>query len=444
MSLADLSQVTTLANGVRIVTAHMPHVATTSLGVWVGVGARHESLAQSGISHLLEHMAFKGTTARSARQIAEEIEAAGGEINAATSLEQTAYYARILGGDERLALDILADILLNSAFDPNELERERDVILQEIAATQDSPDEIAYDLIQDAAFPGQALGRPILGTKSSVEAATADDLRAFLARHYRPSAMIISAAGAALHADIVRHAEALFGALREPADESVSIGDAAARYVGGVRSSQKSFEQSHVLIGFEAPPYGRPDSFTAQVLSGLLGGGMSSRLFQEVREKRGLCYSIYSSAWGLEDSGMFQIHAASAPSSVRELVDVVAAELAELAAIGPHHNEVDRAKAQLKAGLLMSLESSGARAEQMARHLLSYGRVLTPTELVTSVDAVDSDRVRDLARDMVGRPPSTVIVGSGKKSSADAAAAHAVVTGLSNRPAGDVGAATRI
>ena len=336
------------------------------------------------------------------------------------------------GGDERLALEILADILLNSVFDETELDREREVILQEIAATQDSPDEIAYDLIQDAAFPGQALGRPILGSKATVEAATAADLRAFLAKHYQPRSIVVSAAGAARHDDIVRHAEALFGALSAPSDREPADGEAVARYTGGVRSSQKAFEQSHVLIGFEGPAYGRPDSFTAQVLSGLLGGGMSSRLFQEVREKRGLCYSIYSAAWGLEDIGMFQIHAATAPASVRELVDVVAAELVALATKGPDAREVERSKAQLKAGLLMSLESSGARAEQMARHVLAHGRALTPTELVAEVDAVDRDRVRNLAARIIARPPSTVVVGSGRKSAAEAAAAHARMSALSD------------
>ncbi len=337
-----------------------------------------------------------------------------------------------MGGDEGLALEILADILQNSVFDETELNREREVILQEIAATQDSPDEIAYDLIQDAAFPGQALGRPILGSKASVEAATAADLRAFLAKHYRPDAIVVSAAGAARHEDIVRHAQALFGALAAHRDDTGANVEVSARYAGGVRSSQKAFEQSHVLIGFEGPAYGRQDTMTAQVLSGLLGGGMSSRLFQEIREKRGLCYSIYSAAWGLEDVGMFQIHAATAAASVRELVNVVAGELLSLARTGPDVREVERSKAQLKAGLLMSLESSGARAEQMARHVLIHGRVLTPAELVAKVDAVDCNRVRDLAGRIISRTPSTVVVGSGRKSAAEAAAAHARVCELAS------------
>lgn len=419
--------VSTLANGLRVVTHAMPHVETSSLGIWIGVGSRHETESQQGISHLLEHMAFKGTKTRSALQIAEEIEQVGGEINAATSLETTAYYARVLRGDEGLALEILADILQNSAFDPTELEKERDVILQEIAATQDSPDEIAYDLIQEAAFPGQAIGRPILGTPDSVSATTPDDLRAFLAANYAPERMVVSAAGAVEHAGVLRHAEALFGGLSQLKVKSGH--DEVARYAGGTRSSAKSFEQSHVLLGFEGPSYRAKDAFTAQVFSGLFGGGMSSRLFQEVREKRGLCYAIYSSAWGLKDSGMFQIHAATGHTMVPDLIDVIGAELAGMAISGPTGREVSRAKAQLKAGLLMSLESSGARAEQMARHLLVHGRLIAPDELVARVDAVSAEHVRTFARGLAASAPCVAIVGAGKKSSTHAKHAQRVLEG---------------
>jgi predicted Zn-dependent peptidase len=419
--------VSKLANGLRVASHHMPHVETTSIGIWVGAGARHETEAQQGLSHLLEHMAFKGTKRRSARAIAEEIEQVGGEINAATSIEQTAYYARILRGDEGLALDIFADILMNSTFDAGELEREREVILQEIAATQDSPEEIAYDLIQEAAFPGQAVGRPILGTPESVTAATADDLREFLAARYRPGQMVVAAAGAIRHEDLVRHAEAQFGGLSRESGGAVAGVDEVARYVGGVRSSAKAFEQSHVLMGFEGPSYRAVDVFTAQVFSGLFGGGMSSRLFQEVREKRGLCYAIYSAAWGLKDSGMFQIHAATGPAMVTELTNVIGAELALIAQDGPTEREVGRAKAQLKAGLLMSLESSGARAEQMARHLLIHDRLVGADELVAKVDDVTVDSVRTFAMRLASTRPSIAVVGAGRKSATHAAHAAKVI-----------------
>ena len=427
--------VSTLANGLKVVSHTMAHVETTSLGVWVGVGARHETAPQNGISHLLEHMAFKGTASRTAKQIAEEIEQVGGDINAATSLETTAYFARILKGDEGLALEILADIIQNSTFDEGELEREREVILQEIAATQDSPEEIAYDLIQEAAFPAQAVGRPILGTPDTVTAATPGDLKAFLADRYVPGRMVVSAAGAVDHEALVRHAEALFGGLSGSRIGGGHGIEEPAAYAGGARSSSRTFEQSHVVMGYEAPSYRADDALTAQVFSGLLGGGMSSRLFQEVREKRGLCYSIYSSAWGLKDSGMFQIHAATGPAMVAELIDVIGAELATIAQCGPTEREISRAKAQLKAGLLMGLESSGARAEQMARHLLLHGRLIASEELVAKVDAVDMAGVMAFATKLTAGVPCVAIVGAGKKSAAHAQRAEQAMARRGAAPA---------
>ena len=301
------TQLSRLANGLRVVSHHMPHLETVSLGVWVATGARHEQEDEHGISHLLEHMAFKGTERRSATDIAEEIEAVGGELNAATSLETTAYFARILKGDIGIALDILADILQIPRYAQDELEREREVILQEIAATRDSPDEIAYELLQDASFPNQAIGRPILGTTQSVTSFGADDLRTFLKAQYGAGRMVVSAAGNVSHAELARHAEAQFAGL----NGGVGGRFEPARYVGGTRTSAKPFEQSHLVMAFAGPSYRSQEFYTAQVFSGLFGGGMSSRLFQEVRERRGLCYAIYSSCWALADTGLFGIHAAT-------------------------------------------------------------------------------------------------------------------------------------
>jgi predicted Zn-dependent peptidase len=405
--------ITTLSNGLRVVSHAMPHLETVSLGLWVGAGARHETERENGVSHFLEHMAFKGTKRRTAQQIAEEIEEVGGELNAATSLENTAYYARVLKGDEGVALGLIADILQNAVFDRAELEGERQVILQEIAATRDSPDDIAYDLLHDAAFPKQPVGRAILGTPDSVKRFTAGDLKGFLRRRYAPQNMVISAAGAVRHATLVRHAEALFGGL---SDKGRSGGSKPAKYVGGTRVSEKPFEQSHLLIGFPSPSYQEDAFFTAQVFSGLFGGGMSSRLFQEVREKRGLCYAIYSTAWGLRDVGVFGIHAATGTEVMDALIDVIGAEIKRAADEAPSGPELARAKAQLKAGLLMSLESSSARAEQMARHLLSHGRILPTDELIEQVDAVTPEKVRSFAGEMAASAPTVVIVGSGRKS----------------------------
>jgi predicted Zn-dependent peptidase len=419
------TQTTRLVNGLRVVSHHMAHLETVSLGVWVAAGARHEQASEHGISHLLEHMAFKGTERRSATDIAEEIEAVGGELNAATSLETTAYFARILKGDIAIALDILADILQIPRYAEDELEREREVILQEIAATRDSPDEIAYELLQDAAFTNQAIGRPILGTTESVTRFSAEDLRAFLAANYGAGRMVLSAAGSVNHDELVRHAEAQFGRL----NGGVGGRFEPARYVGGTRTSAKPFEQSHLVMAFAGPSYRARDFYTAQVFSGLFGGGMSSRLFQEVRERRGLCYAIYSSCWALADTGLFGIHAATGPEMMGKLIEVVGDELMAAAAEKPADGELARAKAQLKAGLLMGLESSSARAEQMARQLLLFDRLMEPPELIERIDAVTADAVRELAANLVGASrPSVAVVGGGRRGEAFARMAAERVT----------------
>ena len=419
-------EVTTLANGLRVVSHVMPHLETVSLGVFVATGARHEDTHEHGISHLLEHMAFKGTARRTARGIAEEIEQVGGELNASTSLESTAYYARVLKGDDAVALDILADILRNPRFAEDDLEREREVVLQEIAGINDSPEELAYDLLHEAAFPDQPIGRPIIGTPASVSRIRARDLFAFLADRYSGPRTIIAAAGAVDHGTLVRHAEALFGEMTD----RVGVATTPARYVGGIRSLPKTFEQSHLLLGFPSPAYRDPDFFAAQVFSLLFGGGMSSRLFQEVREARGLCYAIYSSAWGFEDAGLMSIHAATGKEQVRELTDVVTAELKRAATTLPSAAEIQRAKAQMKAGLLMSLESTGARAEQLARHLTLAGRVIPVEELIGRVDDVDAASVRAVAeRILTTAPPVVTVVGAGAKSESYAAAAARALVG---------------
>lgn len=404
-----------LSNGLRVVSHRMPNLETVSMGIWVGVGARHESISQQGISHLLEHMAFKGTKRRKAKDIAEEIEAVGGELNAATSLETTAYFARVLAADTGLGLDILADILLNPRHAEAELEREREVILQEIAATRDSPDEIAYELLQEAAFPDQAIGRPILGTTASVKGFRPPDLRKFMKANYGAKRMVLSAAGKIDHAQLVRHAEALFGSM----NGGVGGRFEPACYSGGTRSSIKPFEQSHLLLAFQGPSYGAPDYYTAQVFSSLFGGGISSRLFQEVRERRGLCYSVYSSYWALADTGLFGIHAATGPEMLEKLIAVVAAELRRAAAEAPTDAEVARAKAQIKAGMLMGLESSSARAEYMARQLLLFNRLIDTKETVERIEAVTPEAARALAAKLLTESkPSVTIVGAGRKGAA--------------------------
>ena len=405
--------VSRLSNGLRVVSHAMPHLGTVALGLWVASGARHETESEHGISHLLEHMAFKGTARRSALAIAEEIEQVGGELNAATSLDTTCYYARVLKDDVEVAIDIVADILQNPLYSEDELERERDVILQEIASTRDSPDDIVYDLLQDAAFAGQPLGRPILGTPESVTSFTVANLRTFLQSRYRADRMVLSAAGNIDHERLVRHAEAFFQGLNG-GESSLAV---PARYVGGAKVAEKPFEQAHVVMGYEGMSYRDPAFYASQVFSGLFGGGMSSRLFQEVREKRGLCYSIYSSSWGLSDTGLLSVHAATGPDMMGRLVDVISEEFRRAATTIPEEREVQRSKAQLKTGLLMSLESSVARAEQMARQLLAFDRLLSAEELIERVESVTPKAVRDAAERVVsGSKLSFALVGAGKGS----------------------------
>ena len=400
-------QRSTLANGLTVVSHAMPEVETVSLGIWVGAGSRSEAPAEHGVAHFLEHMAFKGTARRSARDIAEEIEAVGGELNAATGVDTTAYYARVMRKDLALALDILSDIIVSPRFDPAELARERDVILQEIAAAMDSPDDIAFDLVHEAAFPNQPLGRPILGTVDSVRRFKPDHLGAYLKAHYHAPNMVLAAAGAVDHAALVAEAENRLGGF----DPAPAPPPEAARYAGGLRRSEKDFEQTHIVLAFEGAPYRHADYFATQICAGALGGGMSSRLFQEVRERRGLCYAIYAFATGLSDSGLFTIHAAGGPDRAHELFAVIRDELVKAAESGFRADEIARVKAQLKMGLLAALESSSARAEQLARHVLIHGRPLSTAELVQKVEAVEAADLQALLARMLASPLSLATVG---------------------------------
>jgi predicted Zn-dependent peptidase len=396
-----------LANGVTVVSHAMPEVETVSLGVWIGAGSRSEAKAEHGIAHFLEHMAFKGTARRSAKDIAEEIEAVGGELNAATGVDSTAYYARVLRKDMPLALDILSDITVAPRFDRSELARERDVILQEIAAAMDSPDDIAFDLVQEAAFPDQPVGRPILGTVESVRRFKPTHLGAYLAAHYHGPDMVLAAAGAVDHEALVAEAEGRLGSFAAEAAPPPEV----ARYTGGVRRSEKDFEQTHLVLAFEGAPYRAGDYYTAQICAGALGGGMSSRLFQEVRERRGLCYAVYAFASGLSDSGMFTIHAAGGPDRAHELFAVIRDELVKAAEHGFRPEEVARVKAQLKMGLLAVLESSSARAEQLARQILIHGRPLSTEELIEKVERVEAADLQALVARMLASPASLATVG---------------------------------
>jgi predicted Zn-dependent peptidase len=403
-------EVTRLPSGLSVVTDSMPHLQTSSLGVWVGSGSRDERDDEHGISHLLEHMAFKGTKRRSARQIAEEIEAVGGDINAATSVETTAYYARVLKADVPLALDVLADILSNPTFDPTELTREQSVIVQEIGATEDAPDDLVFDYLQATAFPDQPVGRPILGTPASVSSFKDGDLRAYLSRNYRGPDMVVAATGAVEHSAVVGEVERLFGRFNGPA-APVPL---PARFGGGSRLEARDLEQVHIALALEGLPQRDPTLYSLQVFANILGGGMSSRLFQEIRETRGLCYAIYAYHAPYSDTGMFGLYAGTDAADAPELMRVVVDEIASAAA-NISEAEVARAKAQMKAGLLMALESSGARAQQLANQMFAYGRPIPLDEIVSRIEAVTVASTRAAGSSLIARGrPAIAALGPGK------------------------------
>jgi predicted Zn-dependent peptidase len=399
-------EITTLPSGLRIVTDRIESLETASLGVWVGAGSRHEHTNEHGLSHLLEHMAFKGTRRRSARDIAEEIEAVGGDLNAATSTEQTAYYAHVLGSDVGLALDILADILTESTFDREELEREKGVILQEIDAVEDTPDDLVFELFNAAAFPGQAIGWPILGTPERVKAFDRGMISTYLEDHYRSGVTVIGAAGAIHHADIVAVAERSFAALPVASPEPLT----PARYVGGQTLVKRRLEQAHVIVGFEGVSYADPAHYALYIFANAVGGGMSSRLFQEIREKRGLVYAINSFHWGYADSGLFGFYAATGRDQVEEVMpvalDCLAAATQDLS-----EAEVQRAKAQIKVSMLTALESPAARADQIARQVLAFGRVLGHEEIIAKIDGLTLEDVRGAGRAALRSRPTVAAIG---------------------------------
>jgi len=389
-----------LKNGFRIVTEHMPGLASASVGVWVGAGARHEAADQNGIAHFLEHMAFKGTKRRSALQIAETIEDVGGYINAYTSREVTAYYARVLENDVPLAMDVISDILLNPVLDQSEIEVERGVILQEIGQALDTPDDVIFDWLQEQAYPQQPLGRTILGPSERVSAFGRDDLSRFIGQHYGPEQMILSAAGAIDHDAIVKLAEDLFGDLTP---RPVLLAD-AAQFSGGEVRQVKTLEQAHFALGFESPGYRHDDIYTAQIYASALGGGMSSRLFQEVREKRGLCYTIFAQTGAYADTGMTTIYAGTSAGQLADLAGITIDEM-KRAATDLSAAEVARARAQMKAGLLMGLESPSNRAERLARLVQIWDRVPSLEETVARIDDVTCADVRRLAEHMATTAP---------------------------------------
>jgi predicted Zn-dependent peptidase len=404
--VTDAIQLTHLPSGLTVVTERMDRVETVSFGAYVATGSRYERAEENGVSHFLEHMAFKGTERRSAAGIAEEIEAVGGHINAYTAREQTAYYVKVLKEDTALAADIIGDILTHSTFEPEELERERGVILQEIGQANDTPDDIIFDHFQEAAFPTQPLGRPVLGTEEGIRSMPRTMLTGYMKRHYAHSNMIVAAAGKLEHESIVDLVRRHFADL--PADPAPPMPD--ARYRGGEFRESRDLDQVHIVLGFPSVGFGDPDYYPTLLLSTLLGGGMSSRLFQEVREKRGLVYSIYSFSAPYKDGGLFGIYAGTGESEAEELIPVTLDELRKVQS-EVTEAELARARAQVKASLLMSLESTGSRCEQLARQMQVFGRVVPTQETVNKLNAVTPDDIQRAAARHFRSAPTLATMG---------------------------------
>ena len=404
--MTDAIRVTKLPSGLTVVTETMDRVETVSLGAYVATGTRNETEAENGASHFLEHMAFKGTARRTAMQIAEAVENVGGHINAYTAREQTAYYVKLLKEDLALGADIIGDILTHSTFAPEELERERGVILQEIGQANDTPDDIIFDHFQETAYPSQPMGRPVLGTEANIRGMARDQLTGYMRRHYAAGNVVVAAAGALTHETVVELTRQHFADL--PSDMPGQFAPGA--YGGGEFREARELDQVHIVLGFPSVSFGDPDYYPALLMTTLLGGGMSSRLFQEIREKRGLVYSIYSFTSPFIDSGLFGIYAGTGEDEAKELIPVTLSELRKV----QHEvkqEELDRARAQVKAGLLMSLESTGSRCEQLARQMQVFGRIIPTDETVARLNAVTLDQVQRVAARIFRGTPTLATMG---------------------------------
>lgn len=406
MSRAPAPKVTRLDNGFTVASYRMPGLETAAISLDSDVGARHEGAHEHGLAHLFEHMVFKGTQTRTARAIAEEIEDVGGSLNAWTSRDSTCFHARVLGETLPLAVDLIADLLLAPRFDEDDLVKEREVVLSEIGEALETPDDLVFDHLQALAFPGQSLGRAILGTPESLAALDRAALVRWRDTHYRGPALILSAAGQVDHEALVAQAQALFGAL--PADRAPR--PPQARWGGGDRADSQRGEQLHLTLGFEGVDLKSSDYEAAQLFATALGGGMSSRLFQELREERGLAYSVSASHSPHADTGLLSLYCAARPRDAAAAL-ALARDVAARTAAGLEKAEVNRARAQMKAGLLMGLESAYGRAEWLGRSLLFHGRVIEPAEMIAALDAVTVDSARAAGAAMLATPPALAAVG---------------------------------
>jgi predicted Zn-dependent peptidase len=390
-----------LPNGLILLSETMPHVRSVSVGVWLRLGSRNEQAKVNGISHFIEHLVFKGTTSRTAREISLQMDSIGGQIDAFTSKEYTGFYAKVLDDHLPTAIDLLADIVQRPLFDPEEVERERRVVLEEIRMVEDTPDELAYDLLSKLLYPSNALGRPIQGTEESVASLSTRQLRSFFRNAYRPENMLIVAAGNLKHADLARMVRKAFRGLESGHGRSNGHARRPREHSGMVMRSKRELEQLHLLLAVPAFQKEMKFRYPFFVFNALLGGTMSSRLFQRIREERGLVYTVYSALNGFRDSGFLNIYAGTGPSKGREVVDLVMHELRDLRDNGPTQAEVDVAKEHLKGNLMLGLEATSSRMSNLARQEIYFGRQLRLEETLKGIDRVTVKSVHSLAHSIL-------------------------------------------
>lgn len=385
----------TLPNGVRILTQRVPAVRTAAIGIFVGTGSRHETAAQSGAAHFLEHMAFKSTECRSTDQLAQLIDQVGGQVNAYTTKESTCFYARCLDSHLDRVVDLLCDMLFHCAFRQEEVDTERGVILEEIGMYKDAPEDLVAERLSAAVYKGSALSRPILGTKKTLESMDGDWLRQYRNEHYRPDRIVVSLAGS-FTPGVVDELKARFSALSGPPSPAIQ----PAVYHSQITVRRKAIEQNHLIVAFPSLSYLDRRRYAMHLLSSILGGGVSSRLFQEMREKRGLCYTVYSYTADHEDTGLLGLYTALSPDTEREALATLCRVTADLAEHGPEGEELDRAREQTKANILMGLESTRARMSHMGNAMLLRGKVASTDDILAAYDAVTTGQVRQLAREV--------------------------------------------
>jgi len=391
-----------LDNGLTILTERMPHVRSVALGVWLRRGSRHETAAESGLAHFIEHMVFKGTEERTQAQIAQELDAIGGQSDAFTSQEYAGFQAKVLGEHVPRAVDLLSDIVLSPRFDAEELERERMVILEEIKGVEDSPEELVGDLFNAQFWPDHPLGRPILGVPETVSSFERDDLARFFEKTYAPANIIVAAAGDVEHDAFADLTGTHFRALTTPPDD---VAETPPEVASTIRVLEKDLEQAHLVLGTLAPPEASPARFAAYLLNAVLGGNLSARLFQVIREERGLAYSIYSGLCCFHDAGQFSIYTGTDPKHVPEVLELTLEELRRIKTEPVPEDELARAKDHLRGSILMGLESTGSRMSRIAHHEMYFGRHIPPEEAIAAIEAVRAEDVLRLATEWFDERP---------------------------------------